>query len=217
MPSGAKPQRKRSRAAKRVLPGQRRKPDARSRVTNGHDVLPNVDGRSEIARRYFDISSAISQFEASELDALMIVDAVPLPAIADLAKRKPITLLPVEGEKIADLRRDFDFLSVDVIPADSYAGVGTTTTLGLGVLWLVADSQDEALVYSLTKSLWNKANRKLLDESGALGRQVKPGSALQAILKAEQECKSTGYPDEAIARRLCLALARSAQSARQRR
>jgi DNA polymerase-3 subunit delta len=42
-------------------------------------------------------------------------------------------------------------------------------------------------------------------------------SALQVILKAEQECKSTGYPDEAIARRLCLALARSAQSARQRR
>jgi DNA polymerase-3 subunit delta len=43
------------------------------------------------------------------------------------------------------------------------------------------------------------------------------GSALQAILKAELECKSTGYPDQAIARRLCLALARSAQSARQRR
>jgi hypothetical protein len=37
----------------------RRKPTARSRVTNGHDVLPNVDGRGVIARRYFDISSAI--------------------------------------------------------------------------------------------------------------------------------------------------------------
>ena len=42
-------------------------------------------------------------------------------------------------------------------------------------------------------------------------------SALQVILRAEQECKSTGYPDEAIARRLCLALASSARSARQRR
>jgi len=40
--------------------------------------------------------------------------------------------------------------------------------------------------------------------------------ALQAILKAEQECKSTGYPDEAIARRLCLALASWAKAARQR-
>jgi DNA polymerase-3 subunit delta len=40
--------------------------------------------------------------------------------------------------------------------------------------------------------------------------------ALVAILRAEQECKSTGYPDEAITRRLCLALASSARSARRR-
>jgi len=41
--------------------------------------------------------------------------------------------------------------------------------------------------------------------------------ALQAILKAEQDCKSTGYPDEAITRRLCLALASSARMAKGRR
>jgi hypothetical protein len=32
---------------------------ARSRITNGSDVLPGVDGRSLIARRYRDIASAI--------------------------------------------------------------------------------------------------------------------------------------------------------------
>jgi hypothetical protein len=36
-----------------------RKPEARSRVTNGGDVLPGVDGRSVIARRYHDIASQI--------------------------------------------------------------------------------------------------------------------------------------------------------------
>lgn len=40
---------------------------------------------------------------------------------------------------------------------------------------------------------------------------------LLAILKAEQDCKTTGFPDEAIARRLCLALASSARTTRQRR
>lgn len=35
------------------------------------------------------------------------------------------------------------------------------------------------------------------------------GDALQAILKAERECKSTGYPERVIARRLCVALASS--------
>jgi hypothetical protein len=36
-----------------------RKPTACSRVSNGHDLLPNIDGRSIIARRYRDISFAI--------------------------------------------------------------------------------------------------------------------------------------------------------------
>jgi DNA polymerase-3 subunit delta len=39
-------------------------------------------------------------------------------------------------------------------------------------------------------------------------------AALQAILSAERDCKTTGYPDEVIARRLCLALARSVAGAR---
>jgi hypothetical protein len=36
-----------------------RKPTARARVSNGRDVLPNVDGRSLIARRYRDVAHAI--------------------------------------------------------------------------------------------------------------------------------------------------------------
>lgn len=43
------------------------------------------------------------------------------------------------------------------------------------------------------------------------------GEALKRILEAELECKSTGLPDEVIARRLCLALARAAASRRPQR
>ncbi|HZP98713.1 MAG TPA: DNA polymerase III subunit delta [Reyranella sp.] len=42
-------------------------------------------------------------------------------------------------------------------------------------------------------------------------------AALDRVLDAEIQCKSTGLPDEAIARRLCLALASSARQARARR
>jgi hypothetical protein len=40
-------------------PAGPRKPEARSRVSNGADILPGVDGRSIIARRYRDIIAAI--------------------------------------------------------------------------------------------------------------------------------------------------------------
>lgn len=42
-------------------------------------------------------------------------------------------------------------------------------------------------------------------------------ASLTAILEAEMECKRTGLPDEAIARRLCLRLAQAARSAKARR
>ena len=42
------------------------------------------------------------------------------------------------------------------------------------------------------------------------------GDALRVILDAEIECKTTGFPDEAIARRLCQRLAQGAPGARAR-
>jgi DNA polymerase-3 subunit delta len=43
------------------------------------------------------------------------------------------------------------------------------------------------------------------------------GAALQVILDAEIQCKTTGLPDEAIARRLCQRLAQAGRGARARR
>jgi uncharacterized protein len=130
---------------------------------------------------YSDMTTASAKFVDGDLDALVVLGEVPLPALVELAAKTPITLLPVGGEKIAQLRLDHDFLSVDVIPAESYPGGTITSTVGIGIIWLVSADLDESLAYDLTKALWNKENRKLLDETGALGRQVRPGSALQAI------------------------------------
>jgi hypothetical protein len=38
---------------------RRRKKHGRARITNGRDVLPDVDGRSVIARRFRDIANAV--------------------------------------------------------------------------------------------------------------------------------------------------------------
>jgi TRAP transporter TAXI family solute receptor len=130
---------------------------------------------------YDDLAAQADKLGEGKLDAVIAVGATPLSAIADLAERQPLTLLPITGDKIADLRRGYGFLAVDIIPADTYPQVAQTSTVGIGVLWLVsADLQDD-LAFNLVQALWNKSNRKLLDESGPLGREVLPGSALQGI------------------------------------
>jgi hypothetical protein len=45
-----------------------RKPEARSRVTNGSDILPGIDGRSLIARRYRDICAALAADQGGAAD-----------------------------------------------------------------------------------------------------------------------------------------------------
>jgi hypothetical protein len=63
MESGSEAQAETGQVAHRKSAGSRaaypHKSHARSRISNGHDVLPNVDGRSIIARRYRDITTAI--------------------------------------------------------------------------------------------------------------------------------------------------------------
>jgi hypothetical protein len=44
----------------------RRSPTLRSRVTNGTDILPDIDGRSAIARRFKDIASQILTDQGGE-------------------------------------------------------------------------------------------------------------------------------------------------------
>jgi DNA polymerase-3 subunit delta len=46
--------------------------------------------------------------------------------------------------------------------------------------------------------------------------QQRLGQALTHLLRAEQDCKSTAYPDQAIARRVCLSLAGAARAAANR-
>lgn len=77
-----------------------RKPTARSRVSNGRDVLPDVDGRSIVARHYRDIVSAIV---ADQGGADLISEARPqlirrFSAAAVLAERLEGAL--ADGEQI---------------------------------------------------------------------------------------------------------------------
>jgi hypothetical protein len=59
MPSTSASSAARKRPA-RPAPLTPRKPVARSRVSNGKDILPGCDGRSQVARRYRDICAALA-------------------------------------------------------------------------------------------------------------------------------------------------------------
>jgi len=80
-------------------PRLQRKAQARSRVSNGHELLPNVDGRSLVARRYRDIMSAIASDQGgvdrlSEARLQLIRRFAAAACLAEQLEARPFACMP---------------------------------------------------------------------------------------------------------------------------
>jgi TRAP transporter TAXI family solute receptor len=130
---------------------------------------------------YLGLADAAGKFAQRQIDAIIVVGSYPIPALAELAQNTPIKLLALDDEKAQALREAEPYLTVDLIPAGAYQGVGSTVTLGIGALWVVDEKLDPELVYQLTRALWHQSTRRLLDQSGAVGRKIRLDSALVGL------------------------------------
>jgi len=89
-----------------------------------------------------------------QIDALFLLGAEPIEAIAELAEDIPIKLLSVEGAPLRQLHSLYPFVTQTVLPDGAYEGVSEANTVSIGVKWLVMANQPDALVYAITKALW---------------------------------------------------------------
>ncbi len=138
-------------------------------------------GEKRIKAQYLGLAAAIDKMRAKKLDAFFLVAGAPMPAIAELALEVPIDLLAVSGDKAAELRAKYPFLTVDVMPAHTYAGTANTITLGIGTMWVVTAELSEELAYAITKALWHPSTRELLDRGDPIGRKIRFETALSGL------------------------------------
>ena len=90
-------------------------------------------------------------------------------------------LLPIEGAEADRLVDRYGFFTRDYIPGGVYPGVARAATLSVGAQWLVNEAIDEELVYGITRTLWHRNSRKLLDNGHAKGREISLENALSGI------------------------------------
>lgn len=127
------------------------------------------------------IAKATEQLKDGKIDAIFLVGGAPVPALTELAQATALKLLPVEGDEAYALRSASPFLSVDIIPEGSYGEQPALVTLGIGTYWLVLAELEEALVHDIAAALWHKSSRKLLDQSGPIGRRIQIDQALAGL------------------------------------
>jgi len=153
---------------------------------------------------YLSPGTAGDRLMAGELDAFFIVGGYPLPAVADLAGRVPIRLVPFDDDRVAVLEKRWPFYTEAFIEDDVYAGVPRLRTLSVGAQWVVRGDLPPDLVYGITKALWHSSTLALLAAGHPRGASIRPDSALAGLAVplhpgAERFYREAGILTETVA------------------
>ena len=117
-----------------------------------------------------------------QLDAFLPLTGAPSSGIAQLASTKGMKLLAIPQAIQDAVIKQAPFYFTSPIEAGAYEGQKEDiSTLAVGAQWLVSADQDAALVYGITKALWNENTRRLLDNGHAKGKQITPDTALDGV------------------------------------
>lgn len=130
---------------------------------------------------YLSPGTAGDRLADGEIDAFFIIGGYPLPAVADLAQRLPIRLIPFDDEHAAELEKRLPLFTETQIEEGAYRGVPAVRTLGVGAQWAVRGDIDADLVYGITQALWNPTTAKILSNSHPRADSINLESALSGL------------------------------------
>jgi hypothetical protein len=125
--------------------------------------------------------AAAEALRNGKIDAFFVVAGYTAGALVELESAAEIKLVPIDGAGADALTEKYGFFASSDIPEGTYEGVAGTTTVAVGAQWFTSAKEDEELVYKITKALWNKESRKLLDVGHAKGKTITAETALNGI------------------------------------
>ena len=116
---------------------------------------------SDITPEHLKGNAATDALRNGKVDAIFVVAGYPTGAKA--------------------LTDKYGFFASSEIPAGTYEGVAATKTVSVGAQWFTSAKEDETLIYGITKALWNKETRRLLDIGHAKGKTITVETALYGV------------------------------------
>ncbi len=125
--------------------------------------------------------AATDALRNGKVDAIFVVAGYPTGAIVELASAVDIKLVPIDGSGAKSLTSKYGFFSESPIPSGTYEGVDAVNTVAVGAQWFTSAKEDTDLIYKITKALWNKESRKLMDVGHAKGKTITPDTALSGV------------------------------------
>jgi len=130
---------------------------------------------------YLKPTDAIDRIRQGQLDAFFIIAGYPISGVSELIKEGKATIISISDAAVNELLEAFPFFTADTIPAQTYSNTSSVSTLAVPAQWVVDAELDDALIYDITKALWNESTLTILTEGHPKGREVSIASALDGI------------------------------------
>lgn len=138
-------------------------------------------GPADVKARALRGNAASTALLDGKVDAFFVVAGYPTSFLVELAAKARIKLVPIDGKGAEALSAEHLFFSQSAIPDGAYEEVPATATVAVGAQWYTSESEDEELIYNITKALWSNESRKLLDVGHAKGKAITRDTALVGI------------------------------------
>lgn len=136
---------------------------------------------ADLEPAYIKPELASERLREGELDAFFVVAGHPVTSIARLAESTDITIVPIDGAARRALLDEHRFFSNATIETGTYQGVDGTSTIAVHAIWVTRSDIDEALIYDITRALWNESSRRLLHAGHVKGSEIRPENALHGL------------------------------------
>lgn len=120
--------------------------------------------------KYLEFTAIAEALSTGKIDAMFMIGGVPILALEDLARRKPVRVVPINGPIAAKLSDVLPFYSLGVVPAGTYGGTEDVPSLDVGSVLVARDTMDDTLAYGVTQAIWHERNQTLFQNGHPSGK-----------------------------------------------
>jgi len=136
------------------------------------------------ARQYeLGLSQSTQRLADGQLDAFFYAGGTPFAALIQLGSTKGFELYRFSADERVAITSIIPYYVESMIPAGTYENIDyDVPTIAVNGQLITSVDQPEDLIYEITKALWNKNTRKLLDKGHSKGKVITVETALTGIL-----------------------------------
>ncbi len=118
-----------------------------------------------------------------QLDAFFYAGGTPFAALIQLGSTKGFELYKFSEQERKTINQIIPYYVASNIPAGTYESINyDVPTVAVNGQFVTSVDQSEELIYEITKALWNKNTRKLLDKGHSKGKAIRQETALKGVL-----------------------------------